>query len=83
MDRKTRSLFKHTFQEGSGKSVLNYLRKRFYDIGTYTKGDPYHTAYMEGQREVIRFINSVLEQQNEEKKHDWRNTSTRNHYRVR
>lgn len=65
MDKKTRDLFKHTFKEGAGKSVLEYLNKRFYDIGSYTKGDPYHTAYVEGQREVIRFINTILKQNEE------------------
>lgn len=66
MDQKTIQLFKYTFGEGSGLSVLKHLRTRFFDQPSYTRNDPYHTAYIEGQREVIRYINSVLKQKTEE-----------------
>lgn len=66
MDNKTISLFKSAFREGSGLAVLQHLRKRFYDVPSYTKQDAMHTAYLEGQREVIRYINSVIEQKLEE-----------------
>lgn len=46
----------------TGQKVLEELSARFYDIASYAREDPYHTAYNEGQRNVIRFILAKLAQ---------------------
>lgn len=53
-------------RDTTGKKVLEDLSVRFYDIPSYTKGDPYHTAHLEGQRSVLRFVLSRLSQLPEE-----------------
>lgn len=59
--------YKTLFKGDLGKKVYDDLRARFYDKASYTKGDPYHTAYVEGQREVIRYITALLEQNGDSK----------------
>lgn len=59
-------LYKLVFGEDAGKSVYDELRSRFYDVSSYTRNDPYHTAFLEGQREVIRFITSRINQKIED-----------------
>lgn len=53
-------VYKYVFtQNPAGIKVLEDLSARFYDVASYTPGDPYHTAFKEGQRFVIR---SILQQ---------------------
>lgn len=40
------------FSSISGKAVLEDMRKSFGDRLSHTKGDPYETAFREGQRDV-------------------------------
>ncbi len=40
----------------SGEEALKHLRRLFYDRGSFVKGDPYHTAFKEGQRDVVGYI---------------------------
>lgn len=50
-------LFYETFQNNAaGEKVFQLLCQRFYDISSYQRGDPHHTSYVEGQREVMAFI---------------------------
>lgn len=51
---------KIVFNEPAGKKVLEYLINRYYNQTSYTRDDPYHTAFLEGQREVIRYIKAEL-----------------------
>lgn len=44
-----------------GIKVFEYLTSRFYDIQSYYRGDPYHTSFLEGQREVLAFIINQLQ----------------------
>lgn len=39
-----------------GEQVLNELVGLFYDRPSYTRNDPNHTMYLEGQRSVVEFI---------------------------
>jgi len=55
--------FKRTFDTIDGKAVLEYLENKYYHQRTYSKGDSYHTAFREGQRDVILKIRkTVLEE---------------------
>ena len=40
----------------NGEEGLKALRKLFFDVKAYTKGDPYHTSFKEGQRDVVGFM---------------------------
>lgn len=47
----------HLFQDtAAGRAVLEHLSARFYDSPLYEKGDPYHSAFLLGQREVVKYI---------------------------
>ena len=53
--------YKYIFNTDEGKEVLSDLEKRcHYHSTTNVKGDSHESAYMEGQRSVILFINSML-----------------------
>jgi hypothetical protein len=39
-----------------GKAIFDDLTSRFYDIRSYTRGEPDHTIFLEGNREVIAYI---------------------------
>lgn len=39
-----------------GEKILQELTALFYDRPSYTKNDPYDTAYKEGQRATVEFI---------------------------
>lgn len=49
-------------RDTTGQKVLEDLTVLFYDIASYTKEDPYHTAFLEGQRSVVRFVLQKLAQ---------------------
>lgn len=50
-----------TFNSESGMQVLGHLQTlcKVFDT-TYTQGDPYHTAFLEGQRRVVLDIMKYL-----------------------
>lgn len=53
--------YKIIFGSKEGKRVLDDLKKRshFYNT-THVKGDSHETAYCEGQRSLVVFIESLL-----------------------
>jgi len=53
--------YKQVFNSPEGKSVLEDLKKRcgFYST-THTKGDSHESAFLEGTRSAILFINNML-----------------------
>ena len=66
LDKKVKQLvsnYKTTFNTDTGKIVLEDLKKRshFYNT-THVKGDAYESAYYEGQRSLVVFIESLLNQ---------------------
>lgn len=48
------------FTSQEGKVFLKYLEDFFFNTRSYTEGDPYATAFREGQREVVRHIHNML-----------------------
>ena len=51
------SIYSRIFQQDKdGQAILDELAALFYDRPSYTKGDPYETAFKEGQRSVIALI---------------------------
>ena len=57
------------FGSDEGKQVLTDLEKRcHYHSTTNVKGDSHECAYMEGQRSVILFIKSMLQNDKEKGK---------------
>lgn len=36
-----------------GKILFNYLEQTYYNQASYTRGDPYETAFREGGRDVV------------------------------
>jgi hypothetical protein len=50
-----------TFREGSGKRVLADLADLHESQLSYTKGDPYHTAFLEGARAVVLHIKQNMQ----------------------
>ncbi len=66
LDKKVKQLvsnYKTTFNTDTGKIVLEDLKKRshFYNT-THVKGDAYESAFYEGQRSLVVFIESLLNQ---------------------
>jgi len=53
--------YKQTFSSDTGKEVLEDLKKRcsFYST-SHIKGDSHESAFLEGTRSVILFINNML-----------------------
>ena len=49
------------FISPDGSDALKQLKKLFYDRPSYVKGDPYHTAFKEGQRDVVGYIIECIE----------------------
>ena len=61
--------YKYIFNTDEGKEVLADLEKRcHYHSTTNVKGDSHESAYMEGQRSVLLFIKSMLQNENEKGK---------------
>lgn len=53
--------YKTTFGSESGNKVLEDLKKRCsFETTTFVKGDSHDTAFREGQRSVVLFINNML-----------------------
>jgi len=54
--------YEYIFNTEEGKEVLTDLEKRcHYHSTTNVKGDSHESAYMEGQRSVILFVKSMLQ----------------------
>ena len=52
---------KTTFNTDTGKQVLDDLKKRSHFFNTtHVKGDSHESAYYEGQRSLVVFIESLL-----------------------
>ena len=67
MDQQNKKLkelvqnYKTTFNTDTGKKVLNDLKKRSHFFNTtHVKGDSHESAYYEGQRSLVVFIESLL-----------------------
>jgi len=61
--------YQYIFNTDEGKEVLADLEKRcHYHSTTNIKGDSHESAYMEGQRSVLLFIKSMLQNENEKGK---------------
>ena len=53
--------YKNTFiDNATGQEVYFHLITKFEQRPTYTVGDSHHTAYLEGQRSVLLYINEML-----------------------
>ena len=53
--------YKQTFTSESGVKVLEDLKKRCsFNTTTFVQGDSHDTAFREGQRSVVLFINNML-----------------------
>ena len=62
---KLKEAYKQIFNSDEGKEVLSDLEKRcHYHSTTNVKGDSHESAYMEGQRSVLLFIKSMLQNDN-------------------
>ena len=61
--------YKQTFSSDTGKEVLEDLKKRcsFYST-SHIKGDSHESAFLEGTRSVILFINNMLNKKLTEEK---------------
>jgi len=61
--------YKQTFSSDTGKEVLEDLKKRcsFYST-SHIKGDSHESAFLEGTRSVILFINNMLNKKPMEEK---------------
>ena len=61
--------YRFIFNTEEGKRVLSDLEKRcHYNATTNVRGDSHESAYMEGQRSVLLFIKSMLQNDNEKGK---------------
>jgi len=58
--RATREAYQLVFNSEEGQRVLEDLQKRFHIHGTVFSTEPTDTAYREGQRTVVLFIQSML-----------------------
>jgi len=69
MDQQNKKLkqlqadYKFIFGSDEGKRVLEDLRKRCHIYSTtHVQGDSHESAYYEGQRSIVVFINNLLNQ---------------------
>jgi hypothetical protein len=63
--KEIREAYKLIFDSDEGKIVLSDLEKRCHFWSTTNvKGDSHESAYMEGQRSVLLFIKSMLQNDN-------------------
>jgi len=58
--RAIRDAYQLVFNSEDGQKVLEDLKKRFHIHGTVFSTEPTDTAYREGQRTVVLFIQSML-----------------------
>jgi hypothetical protein len=63
--KQLREAYKQIFNSDEGKLIISDLEKRcHYHSTTNVKGDSHESAYMEGQRSVLLFIKSMLQDDN-------------------
>ena len=63
--KEIRDAYQMIFDSDEGKIVLSDLEKRCHFWSTTNvKGDSHESAYMEGQRSVLLFIKSMLQNDN-------------------
>jgi hypothetical protein len=58
--RAIREAYQLAFNSEEGQAVLEDLKRRFHIHGTVFSTEPTDTAYREGQRTVVLFIQSML-----------------------
>lgn len=56
-----REAYAFLFGETDGDTVLDDLRSRFHCHSPTFSADPYETAFREGQRSVVLFIENMME----------------------
>ena len=65
-NKKLKELFEHykiCFGTDQGKKVIEALEKRCHEFNTtHVKGDSHEGAFFEGQRSILVFIKSILNQ---------------------
>lgn len=49
------------FKGSNGEKTLDILKELFYDRPSYVQGDAYHTAFREGQRDVVGYIVQAID----------------------
>jgi len=63
--KKLKEFYKKIFKSNEGILVMEDLEKRCHFMSTTNvKGDSHESAYMEGQRSVLLFIKSMLQEEN-------------------
>jgi hypothetical protein len=63
--KKLKEFYKKIFKSDEGILVMEDLEKRCHFMSTTNvKGDSHESAYMEGQRSVLLFIKSMLQEEN-------------------
>lgn len=56
-EQRLDQLYHQVFQTGpAGQEVLQDLAAKYYDRTSFVAGDPHHTAFREGERNVILYI---------------------------
>ncbi len=58
--------YRQTFGTQAGRRVLADLRKSFENRSSHVAGDPYETAFREGERNVMLKLKSMLKMTEEE-----------------
>jgi hypothetical protein len=53
------------FSSDLGKDALDLLIEEYVMTISYSKDDPYHTAFLEGQRALVLWIKDVVEKHGE------------------
>ena len=63
--KELKDAYKRIFNSDEGKLIISDLEKRCHFMSTTNvKGDSHESAYMEGQRSVLLFIKSMLQDDN-------------------
>lgn len=60
--RRLAADYKRMEQSSFGQSVLKDLRRQFTERSSIVPGDPYQTHAREGAREVVLYIESMIEE---------------------
>ena len=67
--KELKDAYKRIFNSDEGKIIISDLEKRCHFWSTTNvKGDSHESAYMEGQRSVLLFIKSMLQNEKEKGK---------------
>ena len=67
--KELKDAYKRIFNSDEGKIIISDLEKRCHFLSTTNvKGDSHESAYMEGQRSVLLFIKSMLQNEKEKGK---------------